>query len=143
VFRGLASLRPDNATAGDRLSAHVDFLGVLFVVWGVLVALIGVSTLSLGVGSAALVASAGTRQGGQLIASLVAVLLVLVAVIAIALGSAHVAVGLPLRRHQSWARLAALMLGTVDLLLFPYGTVLGGYVLWVLLGEDRKKLFES
>ena len=49
---------------------------------------------------------------------------------------------LPLRRHRHWARLGALMLGSVDLLLLPYGTVLGAYALWTLLREDAKKLFE-
>ena len=35
----------------------------------------------------------------------------------------------------------ALSLGAVDLLLLPYGTALGSYALWVLLNEDRKKMF--
>jgi hypothetical protein len=34
------------------------------------------------------------------------------------------------------------MLGSVDLLLLPYGTVLGSYALWTLLREDAKKLFD-
>jgi len=56
-------------------------------------------------------------------------------------GAAHIAVGLPLRRHQHWSRLAALMLGSVDLLLLPYGTALGCYTLWALLHQDGRKLF--
>jgi hypothetical protein len=34
--------------------------------------------------------------------------------------------------------MAALMLGSIDLLLLPYGTALGLYGLWVLLHEDGK-----
>jgi len=34
------------------------------------------------------------------------------------------------------------MLGSVDLLLLPYGTVLGVYALWALLRIDGKKLFD-
>jgi hypothetical protein len=56
-------------------------------------------------------------------------------------GVAHVVVGVPLRRHRPWSRLAALMLGAVDLLLLPYGTALGAYAIWILLNEDAKKLF--
>jgi hypothetical protein len=52
-----------------------------------------------------------------------------------------VVVGVPLRRHRSWSRLIALMLGSVDLLLLPYGTALGAYALWVLLNEQGKKVF--
>jgi hypothetical protein len=36
-----------------------------------------------------------------------------------------------------------MMLGTVDLLLLPYGTALGVYSLWILLREDAKQLFET
>jgi hypothetical protein len=35
------------------------------------------------------------------------------------------------------------MLGTVDLLLLPYGTALGVYSLWILLREDAKRMFET
>ena len=40
------------------MSTHVDLAGALFVVWGVLTTLIGLSTLALGVGATALAASA-------------------------------------------------------------------------------------
>jgi hypothetical protein len=60
---------------------------------------------------------------------------------AIIWGVIHVVVGVPLRRRQSWARLVALMLGSVDLVLLPYGTALGVYALWVLLNEKGKALF--
>ena len=63
------------------------------------------------------------------------------AVIAIVWGSAHVIVGVPLRRRTPWSRLVALMLGSVDLLLLPYGTALGLYALYVLLNEEGKALF--
>lgn len=122
------------------MTAHVDFLGALFVVWGMLTATLGVSTLLLGVGAAHLVAS--SEPDDRLAAGLVAGALFAMALIAILWGVAHVAVGVPVRRHRPWARLAALMLGTVDLLLFPYGTALGAYALWVLLGERRRTLFE-
>jgi hypothetical protein len=36
------------------MSSHVDFVGVLFIVWGLLTTLVGVSTLALGVGAVAL-----------------------------------------------------------------------------------------
>ena len=119
--------------------AHVDLLGVLFIIWGLLTTLIGVSTLALGVAAAALVAS---RSGGsQVAAGVTAAAFTTLAVMAIIWGVIHIAVGVPLRRRQSWARLVALMLGSVDLVLLPYGTALGVYALWVLLNEKGKALF--
>ena len=122
---------------------HVDLLGMLFIIWGLLTTLVGVSTLALGVGAVALITSANRSEGGQFAAGLTAAVFTTLAIIAIIWGAAHVAVGVPLRRRRPWSRMAALMLGSIDLLLLPYGTALGLYGLWVLLHEDGKKLFIS
>jgi hypothetical protein len=121
--------------------SHVDLLGVLFIVWGLLTTLVGVSTLALGVGAVALITSANRGEGGQFASVLTAAIFTALAVIAILWGAAHVVVGVPLRRRRPWSRIMALMLGSIDLLLLPYGTALGLYGLWVLLHEDGKKLF--
>jgi hypothetical protein len=121
------------------LTAHVDFVAALFVVWGALMALVGASTLALGVGVVALASSPGR---GRVAAGVVALAFMTLASIAIAWGVAHMLVGFRLRRRLAWARLVALMLGSIDLLLLPYGTLLGGYALWALLNERGKALFE-
>jgi hypothetical protein len=120
--------------------AQVDFVGVLFIVWGLLTALIGLSTLALAVGAVALMrpAEPGSSQFG---AGLTVAVFITLAVIAILWGAAHVVVGVPLRRHRPWARLLALALGSLDLVLLPFGTALGAYALWVLLNEKGKALF--
>jgi hypothetical protein len=120
---------------------HVDFLGVLFIVWGLLTVVIGVSTLALGVGAIALITSSQRGDSGQVAAGLTAAAFTTLAFIAIAWGTVHVIVGVPLRRFTPWSRFIALMLGSVDLLLLPYGTALGVYALYVLLNEDGKRLF--
>jgi len=118
---------------------HVKLAAALFVIWGVLTMLIGLSMLALSVAAGSLMT--GTR--GQLAAGLTAAIFTTFGVIALVWGLAHVAVGMPLRRRRAWARLAALMLGAVDLVLLPYGTALGAYALWTLLREEGKKVFES
>ena len=123
------------------MKSHVDFLGLLFIGWGLLTVVIGLSTLALGVGAVALITSANRTGGGEVAAGITAAAFTTLALIAMAWGAAHVIVGLPLRRYTPWSRLIALMLGSVDLLLLPYGTALGVYALWALLTEDGKKLF--
>ena len=119
-------------------SSHVDFLAVLFIIWGALNALIGASTLALGIGAAALIGAANRRgSGGGFAAGVTAAAFTTLAIIALLWGVAHVAVGVPLRRRRHWARLAALMLGSVDLVLLPYGTALGSYALWTLLKDKE------
>lgn len=121
--------------------SHIDLLGVLFIVWGLLTTIVGLSTLALGVGAVAIITS-GSRPA-SFGASFTAAAFTTLAVIAILWGILHVAVGVPLRRHRSWSRLGGLMLGSIDLVLLPYGTALGFYALWVLLRQDAKRMFES
>ena len=123
------------------MSSHVEFVAVLMIVWGALTTIVGVSTLALGV-AAALFASAGPG-GGHFAANLTAATFTALAMIAILWGLMHIVVGVPLRRRRHWSRLGALMLGSVDLALLPYGTALGAYTLWTLLSEDGKKLFTA
>jgi hypothetical protein len=125
------------------VTAKVDFLGILFIVWGLLTTLVGVSTLALGVAALALLASANRGGGGEVAAGLTAAAFTSLAFIAIGWGAAHVIVGVPLRRRQPWTRLVAMMLGAADLLLVPYGTALGAYAIWLLLNEESKKLFSE
>ena len=91
--------------------------------------------------SVALITSANRGEGGQFAAGLTAAIFTALAVIAILWGAAHVVVGIPLRQHRGWARLTALVLGSVDLVLLPFGTALGIYALWTLLTEQGKNCF--
>jgi hypothetical protein len=125
------------------VNTHVDFVGVLFIVWGLLTALIGLSTLALGVGAVAVIATTNQSGGGQMAAGLTAGFFLAIAVIAIAWGAAHVVVGVALRQHKAWARMTGIVFGSVDLVLLPFGTALGIYALWTLLTEKGKAAFAS
>ena len=114
---------------------------MLFIIWGALTMLVGLSTLALGVGALAIIASPSRPGGGQFAAGLTVAVFTTLAVMAIAWGSAHIVVGMPLRKRKPWARLVALTLGAIDLVLLPYGTALGCYTLWVLLNEQGRRLF--
>ena len=122
------------------MTTHVDFVAILFIVWGALTALVGVSTLALGVAAASLSTSAQAR-GGPVAAGLTAAAFITLAVIAILWGVGHVLIGVPLRKRSPRARLLAILAGSIDLILIPFGTPLGIYALWVLLNERGKALF--
>ena len=121
------------------MTTHVDFVAILFIVWGALTALVGVSTLALGVGAVSLATSA--TSGRHVAAGLTAAVFITLAVIAIVWGVGHVCIGIPLRKRSPRARLLAILAGSIDLLLLPVGTPLGIYALWVLLNERGKALF--
>jgi hypothetical protein len=121
------------------MTTHVDFVAILFVVWGALTAIVGVSTFALGIGAASLATSG--NSGAQVAAGLTAGAFITLAVIAMLWGAGHVFIGMPLRRRSPRARMLAIVAASIDLILLPFGTPLGIYALWVLLNERGKALF--
>jgi hypothetical protein len=47
-------------------------------------------------------------------------------------------VGIGLLTRQSWARIAAIIVGALNLWNFPFGTALGFYTLWVLTSAEHE-----
>lgn len=125
------------------MKRHVEFLALLYLIWGALFLLVGLAGLALAGGAAAIVSSAGlVRQGASLAASLTAAVLAALGLLACVWAVLHLWVGSRLRRHSPWARLAGLGLAVINIVLLPFGTALGIYACWVLLTEDGRRLFE-
>ena len=126
------------------MKRHVDFLSTLFQVWGAIFVLVAVAGLALAAGAAAIATSSGAvRFGSEMAARLTAVSIGLIAVIALVWGVLHYLVGRRLRQYRPSARLMSLGLAIGNLILFPFGTALGGYACWVLLKDEGRSLFES
>jgi hypothetical protein len=123
------------------MKQHVDLLGILFMVAGFVSLLLGASLLSLGIGAAAIVTT-GDYGGARLAAYLTAAAFLAVAVAVLIWGGASLWTGAALRRHRPMARLVALVLAALNLVVIPFGTALGIYGLWVLLNERARQLFE-
>lgn len=66
----------------------------------------------------------------------------LVAAVSLAFGLILIAVGYGLWFQRQWARVTAIALAVLTLLIFPLGTVVGGLVLWHLLKTEIANRFE-
>lgn len=124
------------------MKTHVDFLGLLQLVWGALFGLVGVAVLALAIGAAAIVRSAPLHQGAEIAAGLTAVTFTVIGASSLVWGVVHLWCGLQLRRHRAWARVFTLVLAVLNLFFLPFGTPLGVYALWVLLNDESRALFE-
>jgi hypothetical protein len=51
----------------------------------------------------------------------------------VVLGVAHLVVGSALNQHKNWARIVGIVYGSVSLIGFPVGTVVGAFLLWWLV----------
>ncbi|MEJ1963822.1 MAG: hypothetical protein WDO56_20595 [Gammaproteobacteria bacterium] len=52
-------------------------------------------------------------------------------------------VGRGLRKLRPWARITTLVLSGIGLLGFPVGTLINGYILYLLLAKKGKRIFED
>lgn len=123
------------------MDRHVRLLAILASLWGALAVLVGVSMLLLAVGAFAI--SAGPEgERVALAAGLTAVVFVSIGAFSLVWGVAHLWAAVLLRRRAPSGRLLTLGLGVVNLLVFPFGTALGVYALWILLTHEGRRLFE-
>ena len=124
------------------MKRHADFLGLLYLAWGAIFALVGLACFALFVGAFVIARETSPPPGGpNLPAGLTAVTLATLGALALLWGVMHLWLGAALRRYQHWARLIALGLGVINLVLFPFGTALGVYAFWVLLNEQGRALY--
>lgn len=116
------------------MEKHVSILGVLYIAFsglGILVALIIFVSV---VGGGLISGSQEAITITSIVGSSVAFFLILVSVPGI-IG------GLGLLKHQPWARILVLVLGILNLINIPFGTILGIYTIWVLVQDETTKLF--
>lgn len=122
---------------------HVEFLATLYVAWGAIFALVAVAGFALAGGAFAIAESTGpVRFGSEMAARLTGVTITIVSLIALIWSVLHLFIGRQLKKLRPSARLLSLGLAVGNLILFPFGSALGGYSLWVLLKDDGRRLFE-
>jgi hypothetical protein len=137
-----ASPSADGQRVWCGVKRHADFLGILYLAWGAIFALVGLAGLALAGGALAIARGGGpVSVNSEFAAGLTALTLGLIAMLALLFGSLHLWIGAMLRRYRPWARLLALALAVINLVLFPFGTALAGYALWVLLTEEGRALY--
>jgi len=126
------------------MKRHADFLGVLYLAWGAIFTIVALAGLALTAGALAIARDSGpVRVGSDLAAGLTAITLGVLATLALLWGVLHLWLGAALRRYRPWARLLSLGLAVINLVLFPFGTALGAYALWVLLTDEGRRLYVS
>jgi hypothetical protein len=121
---------------------HVTLLGILSTLWGALAALVGVSMLLLAAGALVIVDDPDA-EAVALAAGLTVAIFLTIGVFSLIWGIGHVWAATLVKKRQPLGRLVMLALAVVNLLVFPFGTALGGYALWVLLSNDGRRAFEA
>ena len=112
--------------------------------WGAIFALVAVAGFALAGGAFAIAESTGpVRFGSEMAARLTGVTIMVIALIALVWALLHLVVGRQLKTYRPSARLLTIGLAVGNMILFPFGTALGAYAIWVLLNEEGRRLFEA
>jgi hypothetical protein len=125
------------------VETHVKVLAVLYLVFSAFFLLAAVFLLLTFGGASAIVGTAAEPEDA-------AIALPILGITGIALSGFFLAIALPgliagygLLKRANWARILGIVLSALNLLNFPFGTILGVYGLFVLLHKDTERLFEA
>jgi hypothetical protein len=124
-----------NSLSLDQMRQQVPIVAWLNIAGSVLLLLIALFLVMLLPGIGAL---SGDREA-----------LGILTIVGISVGTFMGVLGLPgliagigLLRRRNWGRILAIIVGFLNLINFPIGTVIGGYSLWVLFQDAAPAYFE-
>jgi hypothetical protein len=125
------------------MHTHVKVLGGLYlVVSGVFLALALFLAVAMG-GAAGIVGAAADPQDAAIAIPVLGIAGTMLIVVLSVFALPGLVAGYGLLTFRPWARIVGIVLSAVGLLYFPFGTVLGGYGLWVLLNKDSERVFNT
>jgi len=133
-----ASASADAARSASAVTAHINLLGILQVVWGWIGLLLGVSMLLLA-GGAVIIGL--TSHGREIPAGVTAAAFAACAAALLAFGVGNAWAGRAIKQRLPAGRIAAMVLAVPNLFVLPFGTALGIYAMWVLLHDEARSMF--
>jgi hypothetical protein len=128
-------------TGPTSMRAHLHFTAFLFVLIGAVFALAAVLAPSLFSATAQAMAESG-EEGADVGAALIAWTGRTVAVGGAVLSLPSLVCGWGLLRRRAWSRWLGIFLAALAVVQIPVGTIMGGYILWVLLSARFEAWFE-
>jgi len=120
----------------SKAEDHVNILGWLYIGMSILGILAGLFVLVILVG-------VGFLVGDPEVIGILVFTGILVAALLVVLSVPGIIGGIGLLKKQPWARILVLVLGFLNLLNIPLGTLLGIYTIWVLMQEEAAEVFSS
>ena len=113
---------------------HVRILGVLYIIVSAFHLLAAVIVFVILFGAGLISADMEALTITTIVGSVIAAIIVFTSLPGL-IG------GIGLLKHKNWARILVIILGFLNLLAIPIGTVLGVYTIWVLLNNDVEQVF--
>jgi hypothetical protein len=125
------------------MQTHVKVLAVLFILFGALGVLSALGIMALFGGAAGLVGATAPSDEALIAVPAIGLTGTFLMIVLLVLSVPGLAAGFGLWSFKPWARILGIVLCALNLIVFPWGTLLGIYGLWVLLSKETEGLFNS
>ncbi len=124
------------------METHVKVVAVLHMAMGAL-GIIGALTLALIFGGVAGLVGASSDPDTALAVPIIGLAGAALVGFMLILSLPSVVIGVGLWRLSAWARVGGIVLGILELVWIPIGTVVGVYTVLVLFARDTERLFAA
>ena len=125
---------------GGPLATHVKVLAVLYIIFGICGLLLAFGLLTL-FGIAGMAAASTSEPDAWVALPVLGITGSALAFVLITLSLPGIIAGVGLLKFKPWARIVTIVLSALNLMNFPFGTVIGIYGLWVMLSDEGSRLF--
>ena len=125
------------------MQTHAKVLGVLYLTLSGLGLAGALFLLIVMGGTAGIVGVAADAQDAAIAIPVLGIAGTALAMVLIVFSVPGLVTGCGLLNYKPWARIVGIVLSAVNLINFPFGTLLGAYGLWVLLTRETERLFSK
>jgi hypothetical protein len=116
------------------MQEHVTILGALYLALNLLKVIIAIIVFVV-------ISSGGLLSGDMEAIAITSTVGSIIAFILIIFSVPGIIAGIGLLKRRPWARILTLVLGCLELMVIPFGTILGIYTIWVLMKEESAAIF--
>jgi hypothetical protein len=125
------------------METHVKVLAVLYIVFSALFVMLALFMMLMFGGVSAIVGSEASAEDAAIAVPILGLTGMAMSIFFLAIALPGLIAGFGLLKRAGWARILGIVLSALNLINFPFGTILGAYGLWVLLNKDTERLFSS
>jgi hypothetical protein len=124
------------------MQVHVRVLGAIYIAFAAMGLLLA-AILLIGTGGAVGIVGASGDPDAAIAIPIIGIAGTALVAVILLLCLPGLAAGAGLLYFKPWARVLGIVIAAINLLGFPWFTILGVYALWVLLSKDSEQLFDA
>jgi hypothetical protein len=117
------------------MERHINNLGILFIVWGIISILCGIGILLLFTSGVM-----GVPHRAEVVLMTIGIVF---SSICIGTGILEIISGKGLLDRRRWSRMLTIVMAVINLSSFPLGVALGVYALWVLFKTESEQVLTA